>query len=607
MVGEVVMVRLGAAEEGMDLDEDAEQGSSYVELKPSTTLLVPLELMQEQPSLADDAQLDLPELQKAMVTDDLTPETQSSFSLMLDLDEEGAKEAFPLPAENDLQSSDPPTQTHIVDICDELLAKPDVIPLSADGPDTLFTEASQDIRRKEMEMHVNEVDGLCGEEPVTDLLTECTAEQQDMEDAGEQKDGQFLHEDDESASLSISEQTPAEELPEAVNDKNSVTTEAVEEIEEEEKPAPAVEEQNPEENGPVDTNTEMVLGEETEADVEAEEPQEQRASTEAEITSENGKEENTQQKLQHENVEEKAVEVLSSESQPDKECIPKTPTSQRKKAPSTPTRRMTRGRAVTFISPLSEAVDEPDDDDDDDGSATDAKTSGLVPASPSRTLRKSTSVKQTQVQAGTPRRSSRKTQTVPPKEESEAIDDTSVTLTSKASSPARRSQRATATRSSQRHQGGSEKMPVATEVKGEDDEEAKILDAKVSQQTSSKTQTPSKHRTSRVITPRRSSRRTVNSSEVEQTSLEMVKEEEEQDQSVVLPITRSSRRRNTQPSETLPALLEEDDDSEQPGRTTRQSSRLTLNMYPQVRIQKAVSPNICASKFHQNFISLITT
>ncbi|KAM6943618.1 protein ELYS [Xenentodon cancila] len=589
MEGEVVMVRLGADAEEMELDENVEQGSSYVELKPSTTLLVPLELVQEQRGLPDCAQL---ELQNAVVTDDLPSETQSSFSLMLDVDEEGAKEAIPLPVENDLPSPDPPTQPEVVDICDEFLAKPDVITLNADEHDTS--------KGTEIEtLDGNFVDGICSEEPVTsqtDLQIEDTAAKQETEDVGEEKDEHvvILPEDHDAASNSISGTPgePPEELPEellaGVNDKNSVAiTEAVEEITEEEKPAPAVEEQKPEENGPVGADAEIVLSEEAEPDVESEELQDPpRAATEAEIPLEKENILEAQQEPEHHNVEEdNAVEMaLSSESQQDKLHIPKSPSSQKKKVPSTPTRMTTR-RTVTFTSALSEAADGPEED----GSAADTKTSCLVPPSPSRTPRKGKVVKEDRVQTGTPRRSSRKTQPAPPEDEAEEVEavdnDAPVMLTSKASSPARRSQRAAATRIYQKDEGISEEMSMATEA---EDHEDKAPDAKVGERRDPRPQTPSRHRTSQGNTPRRSSRRTLNSSEVEQAALEPVEEEKEQDQSLVLPVKRSSRRMNTQPSETLPALLEEEDDTRQqlptPRRTTRQSNRNSLIMFPQVKL-----------------------
>lgn len=87
--GEVVMVGLEPA----DLDEDAVGPVCYTELKPSTTLLVPLELAPEHQELLDggtvEALGDEPE--------EALPGSSSSFSLMLDAD----VEEDPLPSELD--------------------------------------------------------------------------------------------------------------------------------------------------------------------------------------------------------------------------------------------------------------------------------------------------------------------------------------------------------------------------------------------------------------------------------------------------------------------------------------------------------------------------
>ncbi|KAM4593025.1 uncharacterized protein ahctf1 isoform 2-T5 [Odontesthes bonariensis] len=777
--GEVVMVRLGADEEGMegmDPDEDVEQGSSYVELKPSTTLLVPLELMEGQHGLADSAQLDLPEIQQTLIAHDLQTETHTSFSLLLDTDEDGLKEAGSLPVENDLQSSVPSSQPHKVDICDEFLAKPDIIPLGTDEQDTsLFIEASQEDKRNEVEdLDGNFVAGSNEEELIklqTDPQTEYTAAEQETEDAGEEKVVEFVLLPEDHDSLSVSMPTAVEEIPAAVSDEDSVAkTQTVEvEMREEDEPIP-VEHQNeaeeqqheaeeqqheaeeqqheaeeqqheaeeqqheaeeqqleaeeqheaeeqqqqheaeeqqqqheaeeqlqheaeeqqqheaeeqqqheaeeqlqheaeeqqqheaeeqqqheaeeqqqqheaeeeqqqheaeeeqqqheaeeeqqqheaeeeqqqheaeeeqqqqheaeeeqqqqheaeeqqqheaeehhhheadqkPGENGPVNTDAEMALSEEMEPAVVEEEQQNDHIVS---------AEEETDEKVGHKNAEKETSleQVLSSDSQPDKQPVPQTPSSQRKKAPSTPTRRMTRGRNVTFISPLPESENEPEED------VNDARFSPMVPDSHSRTSGKGKGVKVTKVLTSTPRRSTRKSQPDPRKDE-EGEDIKHDQSVSKVTSPARRSQKATATRSSQRHRAGSEETSATTEVEieDEDDEEDQVVKTKVGRRTGSKTPTPSKRRRTQEKTPRRSSRRVMNSSAVESTPLEMVKEEEE---SAVHSLKRNSRKAKMEQSETLPALLEEEDNKKRqlssPGRTTRQSSRITLNVYPQ--------------------------
>ncbi|XP_069549840.1 protein ELYS isoform X2 [Brachyistius frenatus] len=686
MEGEVVMVRLGADDAGLDPDEDVEQGSSYMELKPSTTLLLPLELVEEPHGLTHSAQLDLPELQQAIVAHDPQTETHSSFSLMLDMDEDRDKEAGTLPAENDLQSSDPSTQSQVEDAIDAFLAKPEVILLGIGDHDYPQTgETSQEDKMKEMETLDGNDDEQRESEVQTDLQTEYTEEKPETEDAKELKDVEFimLAVDHESVTLSVSEPSPAEEVPTTVDDTDSV--EKMEAADEEDKLTPVEEQEEPEENGPVDIDTDTVPSiepaeekhqeeehqeeqqqeeerlqeeglhkehqqekqlqqeeeeqqQEEQQEEEEEEQQEeehqhqqeeehqhqqekqQQQQEEEEQQEKQQQEQHQQEEEQHqqeeeeeqqeeeqdhsasaeakqentkdiqaeieaktrakviqtkdENDEEQPVQqVLSSNIQLDEAPVPQTPTSHKKKDPSTPTRMTTRGRrTVTFISALPEEADE----SEEDRNVEDIETSTLVPASPSRTPGRG---KRVTVQASTPRRSTRKAQPDPPKNEVEEMDNDA--LTSKASSPARRSQRATATRTSQRTQSSSEEVSAATEVviKNDKDQEDEVTDAKVGRRTGSKTPTPSKRRAPQVNTPRRSSRRIL--SEAAPTPLEMLTEEKEPDDVFAPPVKRNSRRMKTEPSETLPALLDEEREPSSPGRTTRQSNRITLNVYPQ--------------------------
>lgn len=92
MEGDVVMVRLGADEGCIHPDQDQVQASPFVELKPSTTLLVPLELVEEEQDLVDCAQLGLSELQQTIIPDDLRTDSHSGFSLILDMEEAKAEE-----------------------------------------------------------------------------------------------------------------------------------------------------------------------------------------------------------------------------------------------------------------------------------------------------------------------------------------------------------------------------------------------------------------------------------------------------------------------------------------------------------------------------------
>ncbi|XP_037546575.1 protein ELYS [Nematolebias whitei] len=563
MEGEVVMVRLGSDDGGMDSDENVEHGSAFMELKPSTSLLVPVELVEGQDGLAHIAQVALPELQPAAVADPPQSDSHSSFTLMLNMDEYEVKEAM-LPIENDAHSSDPSSQPQ------EENDKSDIITLDTDNMDP-----SQEEEMKNLDE--NNVDGLGAQTLQTDLQTENVATKLEAGDAREQKSQQFvLLQDHESASLSVYVPSTAVELPAAVHDNNSVAkAESVEEIEEESKSVFAEGEQKPQGNGPVDTGPES---EENESVIERK-VHEPETSAEPKAKSEENTE-RPRRRPRKKNADEKPVEqVLISESHADKKSVLQTPTSQKKKPPSTPTRRMTR-RTVTFISTLPEAAEEPEEDGD-------AKTSRLVPVSPTRTSRKGRPVKENKIQTRTPRRSTRNTQPDPPEGEGDATSDTSVASTSKTVSPVRRSLRATSTRTSQRLQDGSKETSAAPEVETEEemDQQDEVKNKKVAQRTSSKTPTPSKHRITQVNTPRRSSRRTGNSSEVESTPLQTLKEENEPEEPVVHPVKRTFRKTK---SEALPSMKEkEEDEKEQPSRpvrASRQSGWNTLNLYPQVKI-----------------------
>ncbi|KAM7406305.1 hypothetical protein PAMP_000691 [Pampus punctatissimus] len=195
MEGEVVMVRLGVDGGEIEADEDDEgQGSSYMQLKPSTTLLVPLELVEGQHDLVDGAQLSLPELQETVVPEDQRYETHSDFSLMLDMDEVGDKETDTLSMENDLQSSNLPTHSPKAEAADELVAKPEVILLSSDDQDPPWSgEAAEDDNGKQIDtLDGVELDGPTESQIQTDLQTEYTEANEKMADAEEQKDAELM-------------------------------------------------------------------------------------------------------------------------------------------------------------------------------------------------------------------------------------------------------------------------------------------------------------------------------------------------------------------------------------------------------------------------------
>lgn len=604
MEGEVVMLRLGADGGELEADGDGSQGSTYMQLKPSTTLLVPLELVEGQHDLLDSAQLDLPELQETAVPEDPRCDAHSDFSLMLDMDEVGDKEANMLSIKTDLQSTDTPTHSPLAEAADEPVAKPELILLGTEDQDApLSGEASEEDERKEIDTLDGIVlDSLVNSELQTDIQREHTETNQKMEDPEKHMDAGLvvLTEESESVTPSVSDPTPVEELQavEGDNDsedpveiKGAPVEEKVEE-EEEDKPTAAEEKKLPEENGPVEMEEVDHIAE-TVMSVEEEEQQQHDYGSSADTEEDNKEEEKETEskrttkgsRKNDDAEEEKPVQ------HPEEKPVPQTPTSQRKKkAPSTPTRRTTRAsRTVSFISPLTEEPEVPEED----GNVEEAETSSVVPASPSRTPRRGRPKKETKVQHSPTRRSTRRAQPEPSANDAKQLEatnnDTVVASTSITSSPARRraSQRAASRTSGQKTQSGSEEVPTATEVEIKMKEQKdEVMDKKVSLQTSSKASTPAKRRTTQVNTPRRSSRRVLSSSEVTQSPLEMVKEEKEQEEEVFAsPVKRSTRKMKMEPPQE-----EEEGKKRQassPGRTTCQSNRISLNVNPQVRVQES--------------------
>lgn len=574
MEGDVVMVRLGADEGAMEANEAEEQGSSYVELKPSTTLLVPLELMEGQDSLEDSSQLVLPGLHQAIVPDDPMSECHSGFSLMLDVDEGADKNAEMPLMPNDLQFSDPPIMSAAMEPSDDSLAKSEVILLDTDDQDALLSgETFEEEQRNDMDMLGGvHVDGeLVNPADQFDLQAQTTDANHEPEDAIKQVDAELemLAEDREPAGFLVSGPSPVRDLLAVVTYSMAEKNAVEEETGVEEGRATTAENlEEPEENGPVNTEGEIACSTEMETAVE-EKPQDNQVSAETEeenhetIKTETETRRREKEGEKHQDVEE---EKAGSDKQVESQTLPEAPSSQRKKkAPSTPTRRTTRAKAVSFISPLPEDAEEPKEDE----KIVEAETSIVVPASPSRTPRKTRQNKEINVQA-TPRRSARRAQQEQHKEDAGELVEAEDRDTSKALSPARRvSQRTTSMRS---NRSSSQEMSTAAEVASKEDE---VTDTKSSQRTTSETSTPAKRRTTQANTPRRS-RRILSSSEVVPTVLE----EKEEEEVFASPARRNSRRTNTEPS----VEEEKKQPVSSPSRNTRQSSRNTLNVYPQVRI-----------------------
>ncbi|KAM9817525.1 protein ELYS [Neosynchiropus ocellatus] len=355
MGGEVVMVRLGS-----EVEEDPGPESSYMEVKPSTTLLVPLELVDEQPDFNH-----LPDVRPA---DHHRCQIESSFSLMLDMDEDPAKEM-----ENQLQF-----------------------------PETLVEG------RAEVELQIQPETLIQMEEVVKPLEVTMTSSE-DLDPVEEQAGVTFTAED---------QQTPAEVEPYGVEEDPSAAEvdSSSEELKplsveerlcsEEEEPLPEEEEEEP--SDPEELNTlpirsanvknenrpevvQPIKVEETlgtpEPDGSAEEPQDPAAAATGEEKETRTAPETRRRTRATRNAEEAPEQMLEEQRLPD------APTPLRKKkAPSTPSRRTTRAKQVTFVS-LSE-----------DGEATGPE----APPSPSPTPRKVRKNTGSKVPASPTRRSTRR-------------------------------------------------------------------------------------------------------------------------------------------------------------------------------------------------------
>lgn len=564
----VVMVTLGAEGGVETVDED--QGTSYMELKPSTTLLVPMELMEGHEDLVGCPQLGPPELHQATAQDEPTSETHSHFSLMLDVDDE-VKDAEMATLNDDLEFSVPPTLSPAVDDDDndEPVAKLDVM---------LFDKETCDapVSGEAYEQEEGEETASMVRADVEDTLVDAvnvqirnTNANQEPEDVTTLLDAE-LTEDEEAAGLLIPEASPQQELPKDV--AQSVAVE--EEVRLDDKnPEPEACHKEPEKNGPVNIDTDVpTIKEEESAAVEnndlkafetEEDCQEMKTGTETNKNSMGSP---------------RILGDVKKEAASDSNLVEETPASQGKSSiPSKATGRKTRGKSVTFISSLTGEKEE----------LQEAQNNKL-PVSLRRTPRKS---KQNKEPAVTPRRSSRRAQQEPPEEEpAEAMNQGATDLaTSKLSSPARRrvSQRSSSARSSQ----SGNQVSSLTELGGSEDE---VADTKPSQRSISRTATPSERRTPQSSTPRRSSRRGLGSADVVAIPLEIVKEENEQKE-MFTSAKHTSKQIKAEAAELQPVLLkveEEErmrkDQASSPGRTTRHSSKNSVTVYSQVRNDKYV-------------------
>lgn len=569
MEGSVVMVTLGA--EGGVETVDEGQEASYMELKPSTTLLVPMELMEGHEGLVGCSQLGQPELQQVAVQDEPPSETQGSFSLMLDVDDE-VKEAEMPPLNDDLELSASPTVSPAVKDDAEPVAQLEVILLSKDAQDApVLGEEQEQEQREETDI----VDRADVERTSADVQN-TDANHQPEDDQATLEAG--LMEDKEPAGLLMPGASPEQELPEDVIESVAVD-------EEERRGADETEasQKEPEESGIVEILADVGSVSEVEAAASAAvEKDDHKAETEEDsegmkTDTEPKKSAGGPRKQKHVKEEEDEAAAVR---QVVEEPVEEAPASQRKKSvPSTPTRRTTRGKSVTFISPLTEEKEELQEDEN----LVEARSTRAA-ASPRRTPRKS---QQNKEPAVTPRRSTRRARLEAPEDEPVGVADRDAAdATSKSSSPGRRrvSQRTGSTRTSQ---SGDEAASSAAEMGVSEDDGAGAM---AFRRSSSKTPTPSKRRTAQSSTPRRSSRRILGSTDVVSIPLEIVKEENEREDVFTPPGKHTTKRWKDEAAEVQPVLLEVKEERKEqassPGRTTRRSSRNTGAVYTQVRTQE---------------------
>lgn len=570
------MVTLGAEGEVETVDE--EHGTSYMELKPSTTLLVPMELMEGHEGLVGCPQLGPPELHQAAAQDEPTSETPSDFSLMLDVDDE-VKDAEMPPLNDDLEFSVPPTLSPAVDDDnDEHVAKLEVILLEKEAQDAPVSGGTceQEQGEETASMVTADLEGSLADEVTVQILN--TDANHEPEDAPTLLDAELTVEDEEPAGLLMPDASPQQELPEDVAESVAVE----EEGRLDENPETEAHHKEPEKNGPVNIDSEVTAIREAEVvAVEKDDPKTSEEDIEEMKTDMETKKNIVGRPTKQKDVKEE--EEAASDSQVVEEPVEETPAPQEEKPiPLKPTRTTTRAKSVTFISPLTEEKEE----EEEDGKLAEAQ-SNAVPVLLRRTPRKS---KQNKEPAVTPRRSSRRARQGPPEEEEpvEATNqDATVLATSTLSSPARRrvSQRTASSRSSQ---SGTQESS-ATEHGGSEED---VADMMASRRSSSRTLTPSERRTPQSSTPRRSSRRILGSAEVVvSVPLEIVKEENEQEE-VFTSVKHTSKQTKAEAAEEQPVLLEVGAEEERkaqassPGRTTRHSSRNSLTVYSQVRTQK---------------------
>ncbi|KAK6304226.1 hypothetical protein J4Q44_G00248120 [Coregonus suidteri] len=553
MDGEVVMIRLGAGgDEGV--------GVCYTELKPSTTLLVPLELLEEQgQALADGVRLGLTEVGEGSEPDVPPSEAHSSFALLLEA-EDGDADTVPLEV-----PLEPTEHLTAEGASDKPAADPEVICLGTDDQDTPLAEADpqedQGAEMDNMEAIMNswkeaETGGTeaMSEENVplvTDVLPESSEAVAEDELTGTEPTRSAGDVDTDHVEKPEPDEIPADsepaeaEEPSPVLDENEQPSGAREGTEEEEMKADVVElDAEAEMEEPVSVPADQPLPQvESNGPIQSEnhEPAQGEAISEVEAIFE---EETTQTAKPSTASGEEREPVKPRNIQP--ESVSET--SEVRKAPSTPTGRATMQRKTVKFNSVE--PERPGSEDDERLAGPTERLAGpTVPATPRRITRSGRHGQDSRVPV-TPRRSARKAEPEP--------------------QPRREEER-----------------------KGEEQVSVLITDAAV---VKSKP-TPAKRRTPQKATPRMGTRRTRNTqvgSEEEPTAMD-----ETASEGSALSVTRSVRKTRTgtktPATQTQPAVPEEQENKKQPsspGRVTRKSTRrgVTLALFTQEEEVFTVTP-----------------
>ncbi|XP_041703782.2 protein ELYS [Coregonus clupeaformis] len=484
--GEVVVVRLGVG---------GDEGVCYTELKPSTTLLVPLELVEEQgQALADGARLGLTEVVEGSEPEVPPSGAHSSFSLML---EDGDDDADTVPLEVPLEPSKHLTTEEADGTSDTPAADPEVICLGTDNQDTPLADAEP------LQEQETELDTLEGMDTLGGIMDSWTEAETGLTEAMSV----------ENVPL-VTDVLPESSKAKPARSAEDVDTYHVEEPDEipadsgpteEEQPSPVLDE-NEQPNGAREETEEVTVScacreEEMKADdveLEAEEEIEEYVSVPADLLLSQVESNGPIQSDNHEPAHGEAISEVAAileeeiaqtrkpstasaeEKKPDKTSNSQSESVEEilvgvRKAPSTPMRRATKQRKM-MVKFTSVEAERPGSEDQRPAGPTEMETDSQVPVTPRRITRSGRHGQDSRVPV-TPRRSARKTESQPEpepqREQEERKGEEGVLITEAAvvhSKPTptkrRTSQKATprtGTRQTRNTQVGSDEEPTATD------------------------------------------------------------------------------------------------------------------------------------------------